>query len=169
MADAEHISADEDFFQSGHVLNFVSLEDEGPCLPSRSSRVYRASNHSSSVVTFQDKIRSIHFSDMIHKSNFDEYDSFLYAQPKIVDFSVLSRPMYDRYFDDGPNIQDEVLHPDCINMLPRSRLSEDDCLNSSSHPQLFTSRYQQPWSIRFYKFQLGLINTREVLGELLRT
>ena len=98
---------------------------------------------------------------MIHKSNFNEYDSMLH-----VDFSVLSLPMYDRY---NPNIQVEEVHPDCIYLLPRSRLSEDDCINSSSHPQLFTSRYQQPWSIRFYKFQLGLINTREVLGKLLRT
>ena len=166
MADAEHISADEDFFQSVNVLNFVSMKDGGPCLPSRFSRVYCASNHSSSVVTFQDKIRSIDFSDMIHKSNFNVYDSFLYAQPEIVVFSVLSLPMYDRY---NPNVQVEEVHPDCIYLLPRSRLSEDDCINSSSHPQLFTSRYQQPWSIRFYKFQLGLINTREVLGELLRT
>jgi hypothetical protein len=47
--------------------------------------------------------------------------------------------------------------------IHNSRQSQDDSLNSANHPKLFNSRFQQPWSVRFYKFQLGLINTREVL------
>ena len=51
------------------------------------------------------------------------------------------------------------------NLLPHNSLSQDDCLNSTSHPKLFASQYQQAWSVSCYKFQLGLINTREICSE----
>ncbi len=83
---------------------------------------------------------------------------------KISGFSVST---YHPCLDDQIDLEDiQKNHVDTVLMysLPRHSLSQDDCLNSASHPKLFTSRFlQQSWCIRSYKFQLGLINSLEVL------
>ncbi len=70
-------------------------------------------------------------------------------------------PLYHLYHDYEVCIQDNEVDRFFMNFPSRNKLSQDDCLNSANRPKLFSSRYQQPWSVRSYKFQLGLISTRE--------
>ena len=127
------------------------------CLSLESS--HRSRDGKNLVVNFFDESEDLEYfdTDNLKRKNNDIDANESFTLSRYMDFSVLSMSMYHE-----TEIQKEVRHEYSIWSPPRISLSQDDCLNSASYPNLFTSCYQQPWSIRYYKFQLGLTNTREI-------
>jgi hypothetical protein len=93
----------------------------------------------------------------LKRQNYDIDANESFTLSRYMDFTILSMSMYHE-----TAIQKEVPHEYSIWSPLRNSLSQDDCLNSARYPNLFTSCYQQPWSIRYYKFQLGLTEIAQI-------
>jgi hypothetical protein len=132
------------FIQSMLVLNSEQ--------PSQIRQYHRANDCIAPFVTFENKERQ-------------KIDPkfYAFARGRTVGLSHSSLSEKTLYFKESDIKNEDVSKHS--NLLPHKSLAQDDCLNSTSHPKLFASQYQQAWSVSCYKFQLGLINTREVCGE----
>jgi hypothetical protein len=75
-------------------------------------------------------------------------------------------PRTHQNLDELEVLQDDDVHSSYTDIHLFSNLSQDDCINSASHPKLFTSRYRQSFCVRYYKFQLGLMANLEVAGPM---
>ncbi len=146
--DSELISADVGV--SEHSVSSVECH-EGQ--PTACSRVYRSNYCNASFETFQDKVEGRNIFGMNHERDIDTDETFASARSQIVVFPGSCKSTNHSISENESNLKNDLLR--------RNRLSQDDCLNSASHPKLFCSQHQQPWSVRIYKFQLGLLNTCE--------
>jgi hypothetical protein len=153
------LSANDDLVLGGHDSNSVSCYNDRYFPSSTTSKIHPlATAHDDSFFTFLDKIEDIDFLDMFERRNTDADESTNFLQSLNTDhLSVSSFSRHHKFFS-------QEVNADCRFLPPRSSQSQDDCLNSKIHPELFNLYYQQPWCIRYYKFQLGLINTREVVA-----
>jgi hypothetical protein len=155
---------------SGHCccLNPVSCNDAGQDLSPGSPQFYQArycTTPITSPLTILYESEDVHSLDSREMQNIDSDQSPAFFQIQREYFSCSSKYMYQAYLDDDTDIQETKVHSVCIFFLPFSSLSQDDCLNSARHPKLFSLLHpKQAWSVRYYKFQLGLLNTRELLG-----
>ncbi len=149
--DSELISADVGV--SGRSVSSVECHEGRP---TACSRFYR-SNYRNALFdafeTFQDKIEDRNIFGMNQERDIDTDETFASARSQIVVFRGSCKSTNHSIFENESNLKNDLL---CCN-----RLSQDDCLNSASHPKLFCSQHQQPWSVRIYKFQVGILNTCE--------
>jgi hypothetical protein len=163
--DSLRTSVNIKFLENGHKMSTISCNDDSHCLPSTSSRLYRARGNKSYLTSLDDieDSTSADF-DQNEKRDIEAHISSSRFQSRMEEVSSLSAFTYRPGLDNLNDLEDIKVDTVFMYSLPRHSLSQDDCLNSASHPMLFTSRFlQQAWYIRAYKFQLGLINSREVM------
>ena len=159
VTDTEITLADAGLLLSGHDLSCVKSEPDKPCLSSESS--HSIGDHNSSFIRCFDKVMDIDYLDINEYLNTNERWNIEADRSSRFDH-VLSLSMVHWNSDKNQtNILDDDEHEACIYSMPCNVLSQDDCVNSKSHPRLFASRYPQSWCVRCYKFQVGLINARE--------
>jgi hypothetical protein len=143
-------STDDNFATKlGQTLDSVRLYD----CPSSEIRNFNT------FVTLGCENKDIDVFEVCDGRDIDVHQSCPFVQSRIAISLGPARATYHWSVENKTIVHDEVF---CAYSTPQNILSQDDCLNSSSHPKLFNSRYKHTWSVRCYKFQLGLINTREV-------
>jgi hypothetical protein len=134
------------------------------CLPSETSQYHHVSNDEAFNITFIDDNDGIDFFHLNEKHDINAQISTASAQHQDEYFSSSSKSTPRLHIDNLEDIHNNRVHTGCMYLLHHKVSSQDDCVNSVSHPKLFKSRYQQAWNFRSHKFQLGLINTREQSG-----
>ena len=159
--DHVHVSSNVNFLLCGNDLKNGSCNEDTDTLYRLSN--FRRCDRLRDYCEYLDKKDSIDYLDANQRLLSDASKPTVFEQSHEMVSSVSSM-MYPLYFDNETDFEDAEFDATCLFLLPRGSRSQDDCLNSASHPKLFTSQYQQQWSVRAYKFQLGLINTREVSG-----
>ena len=165
----DRISSNVNFLLSRNDLRNGSCNDDTDTSyqSSISRRCDRLRNYNTSFVKYLDKNENIDYLHANQSLDSDASKPTAFEQSYKMDSSVSSMSLYHLYFDNETDFEDAEVDAVCLYSIPRNR-SQDDCLNSASHPKLFTSQYQQQWSVRAHKFQLGLIITREVSGPTYR-
>ncbi len=161
VIDSRPCQAEDGFNENGREFSSARYDIDGKCLPSESSQYHHFSSDDALFTTFTDDIEDI---DLIQLNKDHENISTASAQCQDVEFSDSPKSTHRWHLEDLEDFHNDRVYAGCMHLLPRRSLSQDDCMNSASHPKLFKSGTQQAWSIRSYKFQLGLINTREVSG-----
>jgi hypothetical protein len=151
--DSEQLSA-----QVALPVLFCGSHDKEQCLPesnrsrdSLSINIYNKRTGAGHKDRNRDEVWNIDVEKSVTKSTSFAKSEILIGSPSLMS-------IYAWYSNVDTDIQDEDARPARIYLR---NLSQDDCLNSESHPKLFCSLHPQGWSVWSYKFHVGLINTRE--------